>query len=134
MRIERSGGDVALKFDREGGTRWLALAACMACWAYEEQCNGRAPSEDDPVRFAMYRECLVNQAASIAVRQDNDKPIPNDEQVLLKAIEDGYIEAIIFWEIIADAAPLIVYLLPQEVQKSILRYIDTYDFVTNQVI
>ncbi len=135
VRIGRSGGDVTMQFDKDNGLRWLALAACMACWAYEDRCAERATEDDDPLRLAMYRECLINQAASIAIRQSKeDTRIARDERALLAAIEDGFLEAIIFWEVVADVAPLVVYLLPDGVQKDILRYIEKYVFASSRVI
>jgi tetratricopeptide (TPR) repeat protein len=135
VRIERVTRDrVDLHFDKESGMRWLALTACVACWAYEDQCRERAPEDEDPLRIRMYRECLINQAASIAVRKAKDQTVGADEEVLLDAIENGFLEAIIFWEVIAKHAPLVILLLPDEVQRDILRYIQQYVFVSTQVV
>ncbi|MEL6187526.1 MAG: tetratricopeptide repeat protein, partial [Myxococcota bacterium] len=65
------GEEVVIQLDREEGERWYALAACLACWSYEEACRGRAPPDQDPLRIAMYRECLLNQAASVAARSED---------------------------------------------------------------
>lgn len=135
VKIERVSRDrVDLHFDRDNGMRWLALTACVACWSYEGQCNQRAPEDEDPLRIRMYRECLINQAASIAVRKSKAQPIGADEEMLLDAIENGFLEAIIFWEVIAKHAPLVILLLPDEVKRDILRYIQRYVFVSTQVV
>jgi tetratricopeptide (TPR) repeat protein len=136
FRIERTAeGQVNLHIDERHGARWLALAACMACWAYEDECRARSPEEDDPLRLAMYRECLVNQAASIAVRREQEpQEVLDDELQLLAAIEGGFLEAIIFWEVVGEAAPLVIYLLPDEVQAEIVRYIERFVLVSTRLI
>lgn len=125
---------VEMRLDKDRGLRWLALAACMACWAYEDRCNARSPVDEDPLRLQMHRECLINQAASIAVRRAHDEELEVNESLLLDAIEDGYLEAIIFWEIIASHAPVVILLLPEAVQADILEYIERYVFVSTQVV
>ncbi len=135
IRIERSGEDVVLKFDKVRGLRWLALSACLACWAYESECGERASQDADPLRLSMYRECLINQAASIAVRMGREgEQIGPDERVLLGAIEDGFLEAIIFWEIVAARAPVVILLLPDSVKDQILQYIDRYVYESTSLI
>jgi hypothetical protein len=57
-----------------------------------------------------------------------------DEKVLLGAIEDGYLEAIIFWEIVAVRAPVVILLLPDTVKDQIVEYIDRYVFESTQRI
>lgn len=135
FELERTSDDrVDMRFQAEDSMRWLALAACMACWAYEDQCAGRSTPEDDPLRLSMYRECLINHAAALAVRRDNDSALAPDEAPLLKAIEEGYLEAIIFWEVLGDVAPLVIYLLPDEVQEDIVRYIERFVIVSTRLV
>jgi tetratricopeptide (TPR) repeat protein len=135
IQIDRQGENVVLKFDKASGLRWLALSACLACWAFESECGDRADEDEDPLRLSMYRECLINQAASIAVRMGrDDEEIGADERVLLGAIEDGFLEAIIFWEIVASRAPVVILLLPDEVKVQILEYIDRYVFESTRLI
>jgi tetratricopeptide (TPR) repeat protein len=127
INIQRAGENVVLEFDKSSGLRWLALSACLACWAFESECGDRADEDEDPLRLSMYRECLINQAASIAVRMGREEEaIGADERVLLGAIEDGYLEAIIFWEIVAVRAPVVILLLPDSVKEQIVEYIDRY--------
>jgi tetratricopeptide (TPR) repeat protein len=135
IQIDREGDNVMLKFDKASGMRWLALSACLACWAFESECGDRADEDEDPLRLSMYRECLINQAASIAVRMGREnEEIGPDERVLLGAIEDGYLEAIIFWEIVASRAPVVILLLPDEVKVQIIQYIDRYVFESTRLI
>lgn len=135
VRIEQTGPkEVALRFDRSQGLRWISLATCMACWSFEPECRQRAPEEQDPLRLGMYRECLIHQAAAIAVRKQQEMELPRDEEVLLDAIEGGFLEAIVFWEVIARVAPAVILLLPDEVQEEILRYIEKYVFVSTMVV
>ncbi len=135
VKIQRVAHErVEIRFDKDRGLRWLALAACMACWAYEDECRARSPVDEDPLRLQMHRECLINQAASIAVRRAHEEELEVSESLLLDAIEDGYLEAIIFWEIIASHAPVVILLLPEAVQEDILEYIERYVFVSTQVV
>jgi tetratricopeptide (TPR) repeat protein len=135
IRIEQEGpGKVTLRFDQAEGHRWLPLAACLACWRFEDACSARAPRDQDPLHLGMFRECLIQQAASLAVRRDHDGGLRADEAALLGAVEEGYLEALIFWEVIGEAAPPVILLLPEEVQDDILRYIEKYVFTTTSVI
>ena len=134
IRIARDAeGRVQLQLDRQGGLRWLALATCLACWAYEEDCSRRGPASEDPLRLGMYRECLINQAASIAIRHDRKGTVGPNERVLLSAIEDGFLDAIVVWEVIARRLPAVVLLLPDELRQAILDYIDRYVIVSSRV-
>lgn len=133
--LERTAEErVQMKFREEGSMRWLALAACMACWAYEDRCMARSPVEDDPLRLSMYRECLINHAASLAVRRDSDERLGADEGPLLAAIEQGFLEAIIFWEVLSDVAPLVIYLLPEETRDDIAQYIERFVIVSTRLV
>jgi hypothetical protein len=135
VRIEQvARTSVKIHFDSASGLRWLALATCMACWAYENACGDRSLERDDPLRLEMYRECLINQAASIAVRRDQgESDLMLDERSLLEAIEVGYLEAIIFWEVLAQTAPVVILLLPEQVQHQIEAYIQRYVFASSQI-
>lgn len=136
VRIEQVGkGGVEIRIDKADGARWIALAACMACWAFEPSCRERSPEDEDPLRLSMYRECLINQAASISVRKEHDDgPVGADERILLQAIEDGFLDAIIFWEVVAQTAPVVILILPEALQAMILEYIEKYVFVSTQVV
>ena len=135
VRIRRrTRGKVEIGIDRDRGLRWLALAACMACWAFEDRCARRSSEEDDPLRIAMYRECLAHQAVSIAVRQEKDEAsVPTDERKLLSAIEDGFLPAIVFWEIVAHIAPRVIFVLPERMHDEIVQYIERYVIVSSAV-
>lgn len=135
FQLERTAeARVEMRFRGERSMRWLALAACMACWAYEDRCAARSPVQDDPLRLSMYRECLINHAAALAVRRDDAKGLAPDEGPLLAAIEQGYLEAIIFWEVLSDVAPLVIYLLPEEVRDDIVQYIERFVIVSTRLV
>lgn len=134
VRIQRGPGEeVLIRLDREEGRRWYPLAACLACWAYEETCHDRARSENDPLRLAMYRECLLNQAAAVASRVEGTE-VDAEERIFLAAIEDGYLEAIVFWEVIAARTPAIMLLLPDALRDSVAEYIERYVYISTQVV
>ncbi len=134
IRIDRDDeGRVHLRLDKDRGLRWLALATCLACWAYEDDCSRRGPESEDPLRLSMYRECLINQAASIAIRNDQRREVGTDERLLLSAIEDGFLDAIVVWEVVARRLPAVVLLLPEAIRASILKYIERYVIVSSRV-
>ena len=126
--------EVVLRLDRDEGTRWYAFAACMACWAYENECKARSSVDEDPLRLSMYRECLLNHAVSVAQRRHAESSIAADDRLLLAAIEDGYLEAIVFWEVVAARAPAIILLLPEGLRIDIQHYIDRYVYVSTQLV
>lgn len=135
FRIVRAADDkVSLQLDRQRGLRWLALATCLACWTYEDQCNRRGPPAEDPLRLSMYRECLINQAASIAIRNDQKRDVGPDERVFLAAVEAGFLDAIVIWEVVAQRLPAVVLLLPDKMRDSILEYIDRFVIVSSQLV
>ncbi|MEL7369245.1 MAG: tetratricopeptide repeat protein [Myxococcota bacterium] len=134
IRIGRDDkGHVHLQLDKQRGMRWLALATCLACWAYEDDCNRRGPESEDPLHLSMYRECLINQAASIAIRNDQSRGVSANERILLSAIEDGFLDAIVIWEVVAQRLPAVVLLLPDRLRSSILDYIDRYVIVSTRL-
>lgn len=135
VRVHRGlGEEVLIRLDREDGKPWYPLAACLACWAYEDQCRDRSTSDDDPLRLTMYRECLLNQAAASAARSERKSEVEPAEKVLLAAIEDGYLEAIVFWEVIAARTPAVMLLLPDTLRDSITKYIERYVYVSTRMV
>jgi tetratricopeptide (TPR) repeat protein len=135
VRIEREAKDrVVIRLDKKDGLRWLPLATCLACWEHEEACKGRVNPEEDPLRLSMYRECLVNQAATVAVRRSKNEVIHPDEVSLLDAIENGHLESILYWEIAAEKVPMVPMVLPQAMQARILDYIDQFVVMSTEVI
>lgn len=135
VRIERERpGETTIYLDRDQGEPWYALAACLACWNEEPGCRDRAPVEEDPLRLRMYRECLLNHAASLAaVRDAGEKRLSSSELALLVAVERGYLEAIVFWEVVAPKAPAVMLLLPDAVRQDVVAYIERFVFVSTRL-
>lgn len=135
IRVEpdRSGG-VIIRLDRNRGGPWYPLAACLACWSYEDACRGRSNPPEDPLHLSMYRECLLNQAAASAARQSAGKELAADELALLSAVEDGYLEAVVFWEVVAPGAPAVMLLVPETLRDDVLEYIERYVFVSTRMV
>lgn len=125
---ETDENKVALRFGNEEAMRWFPLANCMACWTYENECRDRDEAPELPVRISMYRECLLNQTISIAMRLEQDQPVPSDERRLHQAVNAGYLDALIYWEIAAKRLPIIVFLLEDEDRERIHSYIQMFVF------
>lgn len=124
LQIRRSGEDrVEVAVAPGEGDRWGALGMCLACWAFERRCSQRASRDTDPLALTMYRECLLNHVAA-----------SDHAQRLYEAIADGYMEAIVFWEIIAVRVPAVVFLLPEPLRDDIEAYISEYAFASTRVV
>ncbi len=132
--VRKSKERVEIRLHKEDKARWLTLASCMACWAFEGECNQRSTEEEDPLRLMMHRECLVNQVATIAARSQSGGGLSASERQLLEAVEAGYLEAIVFWEVMAQRAPVVVLLLPKPLQERIVQYINRYVFRSTQIV
>lgn len=126
--------EVRIYLDREEGDRWLAFASCMACWEFEKGCQGRATANEDPLRLSMYRECLLNHVASTIQKMQSDKIVQAEDQILFRAVQEGYLEAIVFWEVIASRSPAIISLLPEELRSAIASYIQRYVFISTHIV
>lgn len=134
LAIRRTSAEVRIELGGERGGRWLPLAACLACWRYEERCSSRASGDDDPLRVHMYRECLLNQVVATSVRYDGGATVGADELALLEAVQAGYLEALVLWEIVARHTPVMMLLVPDEVRREVEDYVDRFVFVSAHVL
>lgn len=125
---ETDENKVSLRFGAEEDMRWFPLANCMACWTYENECRSRDEAPDLPVRISMYRECLLNQTIAISMRLEDGQSVPADERRLHQAVNAGFLDALIYWEIAAKRLPIIVFLLDDEDRERIHRYIQMFVF------
>ena len=125
---ETDENKVSLRFGSEEATRWFPLANCMACWTYETECKSRDEAPELPVRISMYRECLLNQPIAIAMRLEEGQTVPADERRLHQAVNAGYLDALIYWEIAAKRLPIIVFLLEEVDRQRIHDYIQMFVF------
>ena len=128
------GREIVIRLDREEGKRWYTFATCMACWIYEDGCKQRSTPEEDPLRLSMYRECLLNHVASVASFKEKHQPVALADSMLLAAVEDGYLEAIVFWEVIAFQAPAIMMLLPEGLRIEVEEYINRYVYESTKIV
>ncbi|MBX2811580.1 MAG: tetratricopeptide repeat protein [Myxococcales bacterium] len=132
--LSPSGKEVLIRLSPSDGDRWLAFAACMACWEYEEGCKERVEESEDPLRLSMYRECLLSHVASVVARTRSQKEVRVEDQLLLSAVGEGFLEAIVFWEVVASQAPAIILLLPESLRTSIEWYINRYVYMSKRVV
>ena len=129
LAIESTGEAVEIRLGPGG--RWAAMGLCLACWAHEPECSNRASKEADPLRLTMYRECVLNQVAILAAR---DAETTTDDRRLLQAVQEGFLEAILLWEVLAERLPALVFLMPPETREDIEAYIDRYVFESSRLV
>jgi hypothetical protein len=126
LRIDDTDGDgVTVSVNPDPSFKWVPLGLCLACWSYEATCAQRSSPQSDPLRLTMYRECLLHHTVTTALRVDAGNA-DRDDRVLLDAIERGYLDAVLFWEVLAVRVPAIVFLLPETTRREIGEYIERY--------
>lgn len=116
-----------------GERTWAPMGVCLACWNHEPRCRDRSPADRDPLRLEMYRECLIHEAAALAVKRDRQGLRPSQAR-LLSAIEAGFLEAIIFWEVLVPRVPMVVFVAPESLREKIAEYVDRFLYVSTRVI
>jgi len=129
LAIEENDGAIDVRLSPGG--RWAAMGLCLACWAHEPECSNRSSTDADPLRLAMYRECVLNQVATLAAR---DRELTPDDRRLVQAVQEGYLEAILLWEVLAVRLPALVFLLPPETREDIEDYIDRHVFESSRLV
>jgi tetratricopeptide (TPR) repeat protein len=134
LAIRDTGEGALIQLGGERAVRWLPLAACLACWRFEDRCSQRAPGDEDPLRLTMYRECLLNQVASVAARTERGAGVGTDELSLMRAVRAGYLEALVLWEIVARRTPVMMLLVTDELRAEVEAYIDRFVYASNQVL
>ncbi len=114
-------------FRGKEGLNWMPIANCLACWKMEPSFQNLLNDKQNAInsKIHMYKECLFNQAVVIASKKDKQEDISAQEQQLYNAINE-YLNAILYWEIIAGENPQILLLLPNDEKKSIVQYIKKY--------
>jgi len=130
VAIRKEDATVRIELGGSRAARWLPLAACLACWRYEPTCAERAPGNDDPLRLAMFRECLLNQVATVAARRERGDRVGTDELGLLEAVHAGYLEAVVLWEVVARRTPVMMLLVPDPLRGEVENYVNRFVFVS----
>lgn len=134
LAIRPTDDGVRVEFGGERATRWLPLAACLACWRFEDRCKSRSPGDEDPLRLEMYRECLLNQVAAVAVRLERRVGVGADEVELMRAVRAGYLEALVLWEVVARRTPMMMLLVTDELRAEVEAYIDRFVYASTRVL
>ncbi len=129
-RMPGSPETVTIEVGEGRESHWEVYGLCIACWTFEPACSDRSPVAADPLRLAMQRECLVQQSASALLRWDSGEAMAAEELRLVEAVQAGYLDAVVMWEVIARNTPEIMFLVPEELRADVRRYIDRFVFVS----
>lgn len=122
-----SDTSVRLLFQKVGGQNWTPLITTRACWEVESDFRNLL-NEDDLLKLSMYKECLVNQAIFTEHSLRENVDISINEKYLYEAIKDGYLNAILYWEIGVSIMPEVILPLPDDLKNEIVEYIKKYVF------
>jgi len=89
--------------------------------AYEE-----FRKQDDEIFQNRLRNCLLAQITYAQYQLDQGKLIDTQSQYLINVLKDGYLQAMIYWEMGANLYPQILYILPDEERQKVESYISKY--------
>jgi tetratricopeptide (TPR) repeat protein len=108
---------------------YLSFANCMAAWKIPEY---QAALNDSiygmQAEAFMCTECFINLLMSLDGAQGEDKTLSVKDEIIYEMLSAGYIDSIIYWEIMAGEAPLMIMTLPDESKSMIFDYIQEYVF------
>jgi tetratricopeptide (TPR) repeat protein len=112
--LSREGGKVKVRFAEE----WMGYAIAKAIWKYEP---GYAESMEGPDYQERTISMLEEKEALLGALATNKKLTS-----VSQAIEDGYVDEFIVYEVLARKSPGALVLLPPDYFDRLLRYVDTY--------
>lgn len=129
FQIKKIGDkECEIAFQEKDDLNWIPMANCLACWKMEPSFQKLLSDEQYAInnKINMYKECILNQVAVIATKKEKHEDISAQEQQLYNVVNDGYLNAILYWEIAAGEHPQILLLLPKNEKNSIVEYIKKY--------
>lgn len=117
-----------IAYQKENGLNWMPMANCLACWKMEPSFQDLLNNEKDAMnmKMTMYKECILNQVAVTTSRQADGKPVLSKEKQLHEAVNNEYLNTILYWEIMAGEAPQLILVLPKKDKERIVQYIQEY--------
>jgi tetratricopeptide (TPR) repeat protein len=130
FQIRKTGvSECEIKFRNKDGLNWMAMANCMACWEMEPAFHSRLQSGNRWLaKVNMYKECIFNQGIMVENKKKKGKELTKNEELLREALFGKYINAIVYWEILAGEIPMAILLLPRAERETIVEYIKQYVF------
>jgi len=119
---------LSVKFGEDQGIKWMPMAMCLACWKMEPDFKELIERHPDSLNFEiqMYKECMANQWAAILYDIEQDSVVTDTEMTLYSIIEDGYLNAIVYWEIMTTKYPMVILTMPKEEKQKVVEYIEKY--------
>jgi tetratricopeptide (TPR) repeat protein len=128
FQIKKTGvSECEIQIKKEDGKRWIPMANCMACWEMEPDFCSQLQKENNwSAKVNMYKECLFNQGIAIETMKQKSMKLSPNEELLRDALFNKYINAIVYWEILAGELPQSILYLPKSERDQIVEYIKKY--------
>lgn len=119
-----SACEIRLGSDAPPSTMFMMF--CYAVWEMEPEFTSKMKLDSINGKITKIKEILITKAVSINAMQENNEEITKEEKLFFEALNEGYLDAIIYWDILAIDHPKVVLLLPKELKKKIKEYILKY--------
>jgi tetratricopeptide (TPR) repeat protein len=120
-----------INFPTEDDFNFIALGNCLACWQMEKRFKPYWWGYRQKKYFneLMIKECLLNQAMWTDGLLREGKTISQQEKMLQEAVREGYMNALLVWEIGASQDPGVIFYLPPDQRDIVVDYIKKYVFM-----
>ena len=120
--------NVILYVGKKDSSNYVALANCLAAWEMEKEFYENYNKDSINGLLCKYKECLMNQAIITEQLIKDKKYVSKVELSLFNVVNDGYLDAMIYWDIFALKYPINTLLLPKNMKEKICEYIKKYCF------
>jgi hypothetical protein len=117
-----------MMYEGKDALAWMGMANCLACWQAEPLLKKRIDDKEGgfDARVDMYREAISNQILATAARMEGKEVISRQEQAIYDAAKEGFVDAMVFWEVLANERPAVILLLSRDAKARTCDYIKKY--------
>lgn len=120
---------IVSKRDMETTFNLIAFIQCYAFWVMNPGNKFYEEGDDVNKLIYMYKECLVNQFLIMQNSiKEKDKKLNKAGVFIYNAINDGYLEEMVLWDIMGVKIPTLSLMMPKESKVKICEYIIKYCF------
>lgn len=136
FQIKKTGvSECEIQIRKEDGNRWIPMANCLACWEMEPSFRSQLQKENNwSAKVNMYKECLFNQGVTMETMKQKGIKLSQNEELLRDALFNMYINAIVYWEILAGELPQSILYLPKSERDHIVEYIKKFVYEKSDLI
>jgi tetratricopeptide (TPR) repeat protein len=110
---------------------WIHYFGCLLVWQFEPEML-RFREVDDALRQTRNKHCLINLTATLPAMIKRKEDLTEQQRYILLALANGYRDAIVYWEFGASAVPFTTLLLPDDIKRIIVEYIQKFVFVKSE--